>query len=183
MQNIKEAQLDMRNTHLNGATGIVVSGLVWLVSSFVAYYYTPNQAIWSLLIGGVLISPVSTIVNKIIGVKRASGTNKELSSLAMEGTLFMILCIPLAYGLSLQHAEWFFQGMLLIIGGRYLTFNTIFGIRLFWILGASLAIAGYILFSFKAQAYTSALTGSIIEIVYGILFIILLPKRAIRSGA
>jgi len=39
----------------------------------------------------------------------------------MEGTIFMIMCLPLALGLSLQHAEWFFQGMLLIIVGSYST--------------------------------------------------------------
>ena len=46
---------------------------------------------------------------------------RSLGNLAMEGTIFMIMCLPLALGLSLQHAECFFQGMLLIIVGSYLT--------------------------------------------------------------
>lgn len=39
----------------------------------------------------------------------------------MEGIIFIVMFLPLALGPSLQYAEWFFQGMLLIIGGSYLT--------------------------------------------------------------
>lgn len=92
-----------------------------------------------------------------------------LSKLAMEGTVFMIMCIPLAYGLSMQRTEWFFQGMLMIIGGRYLTFHTMFGNRIFWLLGALLGISGYVLFSLHAPSYASALTGSAVEIFFGLL--------------
>jgi hypothetical protein len=89
----------------------------------------------------------------------------------MEGTIFMIMCIPLAYGLSLVHIEWFFQGMLIIIGGRYLTFNTIYGSRLFWFLGSALGIASYLLFSPNVSAYLSDLIGAGIEIIFGLFAI------------
>jgi hypothetical protein len=167
MENMKQAQLEMRNNYIWGATGIVVSGFMWLLSGLVAYNYSPKQAVWTLLIGGVLIHPISTIVNKILGVSGTHSKNNALGNLAMEGTFFMLMCIPLAYGLSLLRTEWFFQGMLMIIGGRYLTFNTLYGNRLFWIIGATLGIAGYLLYSLNAQSYVSALTGSIIEISYG----------------
>ena len=58
--------------------------------------------------------------------------------------------------------------MMMIIGGRYLTFNTLFGNRLFWILGGPLGIAGYLLFSLNAPSDVSALTGATIEIFFGI---------------
>ena len=172
----KLAQAEMRNNHMNGATGIVVSGLVWLTSSFVAFNYSSKQAVWALLIGGVLIHPLSTIFNKIIGVKGTHSKNNPLANLAMEGTFYMLMCIPLAYGLSLQRIEWFFPAMLMIIGGRYLTFNTIYGNRLFWVLGGILGFAGYILFSLNAKPYISALTGGGIEILFG-LFMYLDARR------
>ena len=158
---VKLAQTEMRNNHMYGATGIVVSGLIWLTSSLVAFNYSSRQAVWALLIGGVLIHPISTIFNKMIGISGAHSKNNPLASLAMEGTFYMLMCIPLAYGLSLQRIEWFFPGMLMIIGGRYLTFNTIFGNRLFWVLGGVLGIAGYILFSLNTKCYISALTGGV----------------------
>lgn len=164
---VKLAQTEMRNNHMYGATGIVVSGLIWLTSSLVAFNYSSRQAVWTLLIGGVFIHPISTIFNKMIGISGAHSKNNPLANLAMEGTFYMLMCIPLAYGLSLQRIEWFFPGMLMIIGGRYLTFNTIFGNRLFWVLGGVLGIAGYILFSLNAKCYISALTGGGIEILFG----------------
>lgn len=181
MDNIKQAQSEMSHNYKYGATGVVVSGLMWLISSFVAYNYTPKQAVWTLLIGGVLIHPISIVLNKILGVSGTHSKNNPMGSLAMEGTFFMLMCIPLAYGLSLQRVEWFFQGMLMIIGGRYLTFKTIYGNRLFWILGGVLGIAAYILFSFNAQSYISALTGAGIEILFG-LFIYLSAQKEINRN-
>ncbi|HSD09082.1 DUF7010 family protein [Flavobacterium sp.] len=167
INNVKVAQTEMRNNHMNGTTGIIVSGLIWLTSGFVASSYSSKQAVWTLLVGGALIYPISIIFNKIIGVSGTQSKNNPLTNLAMEGTFYMLMCIPLAYGLSVQRIEWFFPAMLLIIGGRYLTFNTIYGNRLFWVLGGILGIAAYILFSLNAKCHISALTGGGIEIVFG----------------
>lgn len=168
MEDIKQAQIEMRDKHMYGATGIVVSGFMWLLSCIIAYKYSPRYAVAILLIGGAFIHPISTSLNRILGVSGTHSKDNALGGLAMEGTFFMLMCIPLAYGLSLQRTGWFFQAMLIIIGGRYLTFNTIYGNRLFWILGGILGIAGYLLFLTNAQSYISALTGSIIEISYGL---------------
>jgi uncharacterized membrane protein YccC len=95
----------------------------------------------------------------------------------MEGTIFMLMCLPLAFRLSLQHSEWFFQAMLMIIGGRYLTFASIYGNRLYWILGTVLGVAAYLLFSFKVQSFSSAITGAIIEITFGFFMLINFRKN------
>jgi hypothetical protein len=172
MMDIKQAQLEMRNNHNSGATGILVSGFTWLLTAFVAFNNSSKYAVWTLLIGGVFIYPISTVLNKLLGVNGTNSTNNVLVNLAMEGTFFMLMCIPLAYGLSLQHPEWFFQGMLMIIGGRYLTFNTLYGAKLYWVLGGILGILGYFLFSLKQSCFISALSGSIIEILFGIMMLI-----------
>lgn len=164
---IEVAQSDMRRGYASGAVGVIVSGLVWLVSAFVSFYFSADRAIWTLLIGGALISPVSGIIEKFIGLNGHTGGN-PLKNLAMENTVWMIMCLPLAYGLSMQNVEWFFQAMLLIIGGRYLTFSTLFGKNVYWFLGTSLGIAAYLLFKFEIQSFGSLLAGSIIEITYGI---------------
>lgn len=46
-----------------------------------------------------------------------------------------------------------FQEMLMIIGGRYLTFASMFGMRIYWILGAILGLSAYILFKLQARLY------------------------------
>ena len=79
----------------------------------------------------------------------------------------MLMCIPIALLLSFQNIEWFFQAMIMIIGGRYLTFQTLYGNKLYWLLGSLLGISAFILFSLKADAFSSVLSGAIIEIVFG----------------
>jgi len=176
MENIQDAQRDMRIGYSNGYSGVIVSGTVWLIAGLVAIYASPMQAVWALLIGGVFIHPIGIVFNKILGASGAHSPNNPLGKLAMEGTIFMIMCLPLAYGLSLQKVEWFFQAMLLIIGGRYLTFATLFGKRFYWILGAALGIAAYVLFTIKASTPVSILTGSSIEIIAGLSMLLLTRK-------
>jgi len=115
----RQAQTDMCKGYANGSIGIIVSGLIWLISATVSYQHSAKQAVWTLLIGGMFIHPVGGLLSKVIGLSATHSKGNPLGNLAMEGTIFMIMCLPLAFGLSLQHTEWFFQGMLLIIGGRY----------------------------------------------------------------
>jgi hypothetical protein len=171
MQNIQHAQRDMRIAHLHGFSGVVVSGLVWFIAGLVAIYASPKQAVWALLIGGVCIYPLSVVFNKILGASGTHASNNPLTNLAMEGTIFMIMCLPLAYALSFQKVEWFFQGMLIIIGGRYLTFSTLYGTRLYWVLGIGLAMAAWLLFMMKASSSVSILVGATIEITFGFMML------------
>ena len=165
-------QTDMRRGYANGSIGIIVSGLTWLISAIVTYQYSASQAVWTLLIGGVIIHPVSVLLYKTIGLSGNHTKGNPLGNLGTEGTVFMIMCLPIAFGLSLQHTQWFFQGMLLIIGGRYLTFSSIYGIKLYWILGAILGIAAYLLFKNNVQSFGTLLTGALIEILFGLFMFI-----------
>jgi hypothetical protein len=177
LQTMRSAQHDMRVAYLHGAPGIIVSGTVWLVAGLVAIYLSPYTAVWTLLIGGALIHPISILVNKILGASGTHDRNNPLGRLAMEGTIFMIMCMPLAYGLSFQKVEWFFQGMLLIIGGRYLMFATLYGTRLYWGLGIGLGIAAYLLFTLNSPAYISILSCAAIEIIFGLVLLIVVRKK------
>ena len=177
LQNIKEAQQDMCLAYLNGSAGVMVSGIIWFVSGLVALFLSPDNAVWTLLIGGALIHPISILFNKILGASGTHTRTNPLGSLAMEGTIFMIMLIPLAYVLSFQKTEWFFQSMLLIIGGRYLIFATIYGISLYWILGGGLGIAAYLLFFLNSSSYISIMLGSAIELSFGCFLLISAKKR------
>jgi len=178
---IQNAQYDMRLAYLDGSCGVLASGFIWLVSSFIAIYLAPNKAVFALLIGGVFIYPLSILLNKSFGASGMHRKDNPLGNLAMEGTISMILCMSLAYMLSLQKVEWFFPGMLLIIGGRYLTFASLYGIRLYWALGICLAVAAYFLFMLNAQSYISTLVGSGIEISFGLVLLVL-AKKSKKAG-
>lgn len=169
MNNFQVAQEDMRIGYGFGSIGVFTSGIVWLLSSLIVNLYSPEKGIWTLIFGGMLIFPLSTLIGKLVGIKGRHEKNNPLGKLAMEGTIWMIMCIPLAFGLSLMKVEWFFQGMMMIIAGRYLTFASIYGMRIYWILGSILALSSYALFKVIAGVYISAMTGGLIEVLFGVI--------------
>ena len=174
---IEQAQADMRKGYADGSVGTIVSGLVWLISAVICYQYSASKAVFALFIGGMFIYPVGVVLGKALGLRAAHTEGNPLGSFAMEGTVSMLMCLPLAFVLSLQQVEWFFQGMLLIIGGRYLTFASIYGKRIYWVLGAILGVAAYLLFYFRIGSFISLLTGSFIEISFGSAMFVLFRRR------
>ncbi|MBW8359121.1 MAG: hypothetical protein K0M63_04870 [Weeksellaceae bacterium] len=181
INSIKNAQNDMRTGYGYGSVGVFTSGLVWLASALAVDRYGSNTGMWTLIIGGMMIFPLSTLIGKLVGVTGKHDKSNPLAKAAMEGTVWMIMCIPLAYGVSMVQPEWFFQSMLLIIGGRYLTFASLYGLRMYWILGCLLGLAAYILFALQADAFISALAGGVIELVFGIMLYVYFKKRAVTD--
>jgi len=100
-----QAQTEMCNSYANGSIGVIISGTIWLTSAFIANYYSPKKAIWTFFIGGMFIYPLSTLLGKLFGLRRTHTEGNQLGNLAMEGTIWMIMCLPLAFGLSLQQTE------------------------------------------------------------------------------
>ena len=168
---ISEAQKDMRAGYLSGGTGILASALAWAVATGVAYANTAQNAVWTLLIGGMFIYPVGLLICKLLGGRGTYSKGNPLGQLAGASTFWLIFCLPVAYGLSLQNPTWFFLAMLLIIGGRYLVFATVYGMRLYWALGLALAAAGFALAVLNAPAYIVASAGAALEAVFGIICI------------
>ena len=150
MATLAHLQEDMRRGYLWGATGIMTSGVVWLVAGLVAYFKDPRIAVWALFIGAGFIVPVSNLIDRGLGAPGKHSYGNRLAALALEGTVFMLMCLPLAYALSLYRMEWFFPAVLMIIGGRYLTFGTVYGTPVYWALGALLGVGAL-------AAYTLAL--------------------------
>lgn len=158
----------MRFAYFGGAPGMMTSAVVWLIAGVVSVRMSSDRAIWTLFVGGMLIHPVSLLLTKALGRSAKHSAGNPFGSLALATTFWMILMLPLAYGASRLHIEWFFPAMLLIIGGRYLTFSTIFGARIFWICGATLALAGLALGRANASPALSAFSGAAIEAAFAL---------------
>lgn len=152
-----------------------------MISSLVAFSVSEQTAVWTLFFGGMLIHPLGLLLAKLTGVPGKHSGQNPLGKLAMEGTFFMLLCIPLALLLSLQEHAWFFQGMLLIIGGRYLTFTTLYGIKTYWVLGGLLGAMAFALFFLNASSEISALLGAIVELVFGTVLFVSFKKTKARK--
>lgn len=171
------AQANMRAGYRSGAPGVLVSGCVWLVAGLIAAFRSPSLAVVVLLVGGAFIHPASVAVCRLLGSPGAHDAGNPLGTLATEGTFWMLAGIAIAYGTSVLRIEWFFPAMLLLIGGRYLTFQTLYGLRIYWVCGAVLCCAGLVLGLARAPVALSAWSGAGIELVTAVLIF----ARARRS--
>lgn len=179
---LPQAQADMRYAYCSGASGMLASSLVWVCAAVATAQATPEQAVWVLFIGGMLIHPLGVLISKLLKRPGNHSKGNPLGSLAWASTLWLIFSLPLAYGVSMLRIEWFFPAMLLVIGGRYLVFSSLFGMRIYWTCGLALAGAGYFLAQSGASPTLSASAGAAIEAVFAAA-IFVLDRREARSGA
>lgn len=167
----------MREAYYCGAPGVISSGTAWFVAGLVAVIVSPTAGILTLLLGGMLIFPISIVFCRLIG---ASGKHKKenpLAALAIEGTFGMLISIPIAAGLAFYRIEWFFPAMLFVIGGRYLTFSTLYGRRLYWAFAVILVITGWLLLATNAPVFSGAFTGAFIEYFFGVMLFIFYKRE------
>lgn len=166
--NIADAQRDMRFGYFGGAPGVLASAIAWLVAGTAAMFVSPIGAVWTLFIGGMFIFPVGVVIAKILGRPGTHSRGNPLGALAMEGTVLLMLCLPLAFVVALYRLEWFFPAMLLVIGGRYFTFATLYGSRVFWALGTALVLTAFLLVATRMPPVVGALAGGIIELAFAV---------------
>lgn len=165
---LRDAQADMRVGYRCGAPGVAVSGAVWLVAGGVALGVSHQAAVWALLIGGAMIHPLGMLLARLTGARGSHTPGNPLASLAGEGTVWLLAGIVIAYGLHLLRLEWFFPAMLLVIGGRYFTFQTLYGLRTYWVLGGLLCALGMALVVTSAPVPVAALSGGALEVVFAL---------------
>ena len=178
---VSEAQADMRRGYCSGGAGILASALAWSIAAAVSIFSSAEQAVWALLIGGMLIHPTAVLICKVLGASGTHTKGNPFGSLAGSSTVWMILCIPLAYFLGLNQVDWFFPAMLLIIGGRYLVFATLYGMNLYWALGFALAGAGIGLGYFAAPAQLSTSIGAAVEALFAAVALVQ-NRRSVRTS-
>ena len=162
----------MRLAYFSGALGMFASAAAWLTAATTALVASPRQAVWVLFIGGALIHPVSILLCKALGRSGKHAPGNPLASLAFASTLWMIFCLPLVYGAAMLRMEWFFPAMLLVIGGRYLTFGLLFGMRVYWIAGLVLAGCGYLLGRAAIAPAWSGYSGAAIEAIFATVILV-----------
>ena len=172
----------MRAGYLSGAPGILASSLAWAAAAGTAFFISSQQAIWVLFIGGMLIHPASLLIGKMLGASVTHTRGNPLAQLVGANTIWMIVCLPLAYIASMQMIEWFFPAMLLIIGGRYLTFGTLYGMRFYWVLGVALISTGFGLGVLALAPAVSAGIGAAIEFMFAIVAFTLHSRWAKQSS-
>jgi hypothetical protein len=165
----EQQQTEMRFAYYDGAPGILVSGTVWIAAALVCYLVGIHQGVWTLLIGGSLIYPISAILTKVLGRPAKAGKSNALNQLGMASTIWLILGCAMAYGLFLFKPTLFFPAMMATIGCRYLIFASVYGKSIFWVMGISLIAAGCVAFFAAVTPLFAAGLGGLIEVLFAVL--------------
>ena len=169
---IVKAQEDMRKSYFGGGPGAFASGLVWLTAGIIALFSTKQISVLVFFFGGMLIHPIGILLSMALGRSGKHKKENPFSNLALESTFLLFIGLFIAY-LTLQvRPNWFFLIMILIIGGRYLVFSSIYGMRIYWVFGGILILSGFAGFIFDAPFYLIGLIGligGIIEILFAFI--------------
>jgi hypothetical protein len=169
---LDDAQRDMRAAYVCGAPGMFVSALAWLAAGLVALRVSAAFSVLVLFVGGMFIHPMATVLCKLLGASGKHSSTNPLGGMAIEGLAWFLLCLPVSYAVSKFNVLWFFPAMLCVIGGRYLTFRTLYGLRIYWVCGAALALAAYLCAASKAPPYVGAFAGAAIEAAFALMVVL-----------
>jgi hypothetical protein len=176
---LADAQRNMRDAYYGGAAGLFASGSIWLAAAIVTAVRDTRTGIVALLLGGMLIHPLAVLLCKALDRSGKHAPGNPLAPLAIESTVLLMLGLAIAFALSFSRADLFFPAMLLVIGGRYLVFQTLYGLRTYWLTGALLAAAGFGSAIGQLAPAAAAGTGALIELILGA--VILAGERGKRN--
>ncbi len=173
---LREAQRDMRRAYVNGGVGIFVSGLVWVIAGAVTFYVDLFSGMAALFLGGMLIHPLSLLLARRVFYRGRARAPNPMEMLALQSTAFLIIGLAIAYLVSGTYGDWFFAIALLAVGARYLVFQTVYGMRLFLMLGLVLIIIAAVALWFGITPAFVALAGGATELLCS-AFILVPAKR------
>jgi hypothetical protein len=167
---ISDAQREVRTRYVGGYYGQLVSGVLWLLSASFAVWVGPRAAISTLVIGGFLIFPLTELLLRISGEKARLSPDNTLRNLGMQVAFVLPLSMPLLIAVSLYRLNWFYPGLMILLGAHYLPFVFLYGMRMFWALGSllvggGLLIAMYLSSSFSVGAWY---TGVVLLVFAGV---------------
>lgn len=174
--NIIKAQQDMKHAYYGGGPGMLVSGLVWLLAGLLAWQVSAMAGVLAFFIGGMFIFPLGMLFSKILKRPGKHAQDNPLSALALESTMLLFAGLFIAYVVMLVQMNWFFPVMLMVVGVRYLIFQTLYGMRAYWLIGAVMAFTGMFSIILNAPFVWGALIGSLIELI-GATWLMVLAKQ------
>lgn len=139
---VSDAQFEVRRAFLGGFIGQLVSGLIWLSSAAAARISGERAAIILLVAAGFFIFPLTQAGLKLIGRPGSLSRENPFGALGMQVAFTLPACLPVIAAAALYRLEWFYPAFMVVLGAHYLPFVTLYGMRMFAVLGAILVGAG-----------------------------------------
>lgn len=142
---VEAAQAQMRVIYRSGSVGAAVAGAVWLASASTTVLAGAGWGIAVMMGAGFFIYPLTQVALRLLGGPASVPRDNPLRELAVEVPLVGPLMIPLVGAATLYRAEWFYPAFMLAMGGHYLPFSFLYGMRGFVVLGAVMSIGGLVM--------------------------------------
>ena len=140
---IAAAQRDVRYVYRGGFFGQLVSAFLWITSAAFATWGTPRRRqILTLVLGGVLIFPSTSLMLRATGARASLGAGHPMNQLAIQVAFTLPLTLPLVGAATLYERNWFYPAFMVVLGAHYLPFIFLYGMRMSPGLAAVLIGAG-----------------------------------------
>ena len=175
---IKTAQAECRHCFVGGGPGVIVSGFVWFAAAIVLASAGTTTAFLTLFFGGMAIAPVAMGIERVVLGRPAPSPDNALPAIGFE-TVFAMIGGLIAAFLFLKHSPpLVFPVAAIAIGTRYFTFATLFGTRVFYLLGGLIVAIGAASIWGKADLPVSVpLAVAVTELVFGFVLTVAYSRR------
>lgn len=175
---IDEAQADIRRAYVGGGPGVFVSAIVWFVAFLVERQHGIVNAFATLFVGGMTIFPVATLASRFVFGRPKEAGDNPLARTALESTIAMIAGLFSAWLLLPFRPDYTIPLAAIAVGTHYLVFKTVYGDRLFWLLGTAVTVVGFL----AIYPVVPLPGGPILAVgVVELIFAALLTARGLRS--
>ena len=176
---VHEAQRDIRRAYVGGGPGVFVSALVWLAAALVERSHGVGPAFVALFFGGMLIFPLAALASRLLFRREREAADNPLGRTALESTIAMLGGLFAAWLFLPFEPAFVIPLAAVAVGTHYVVFKTVYGDRLFWLLGALITAVGLLaIFEAAALPFGPALAVAAIELAFAVL----LTVRATRAG-
>ncbi len=167
---LSEAQADLRRAYVDGGPGTVISGLIWIAAAMAQAREGVGTGFAVLFFGGMLIFPLSLLVNRALIRRASEATENPFGRLVLESTVAMIGGLFAAW-LFLGHAPHLVMPLAaLAVGAHYFAFRTAYGLLVFWGLGGVImAMSVGAIYGVLPMAGFLALAVGVVEIAFGLV--------------
>jgi hypothetical protein len=167
---ITEAQRELRTRFAGGFYGQLVSSVLWLVSASLATWAGPRAGITSVVVGGFFIFPITELLIRVAGERRALSAANSLRHLGMQVAFVLPLSMPLLVPVALYRLNWFYPALAVLVGAHYLPFVFLYGMPMFAVLSALLVGGGLVIALYWSSTFSTAAwyTGTTLLVFSGI---------------
>jgi len=133
-------QSEMRSAFLGGFAGQLISGVIWLISALLSALVKPDIGMLFLFFGSMGIFPLTQMALRLMGRPAKVSKKNGLWALGTQIAFTVPINFILVGVVVLYRPIWFYPAAMIVVGSHYLPFITLYGMKMFGLLGALLIV-------------------------------------------